>query len=530
MNGYNLTVGSLNMPNVESVLDMKTGILSYTYISDMEGKLRFSGASNGKAFATGIVDYYGIGQTVDSGAYNELLFSGAGGSYVIGGDLDISSTLIVTNGAVNVQGTAAVSLGGAVVVTSPGTLIFQNNASLIQTSDAVNSGNVIVKRNTSPLLLDDYTYWSSPTSQAQTLYNFSPNTQSDKYYIYDNNWFNVNATTTFFTPGIGYAIRAFEGTSSVAPSADSSSQFYGIPNNGPIAVPVVSILENGLPVGLRLIGNPYAPSIDADAFIDANLMGTGSIKQTITGTLYFWTHNHRISGNSYDGDVDYASYTKSGGIGVPSGTGNVITPTGDIASGQGFFVEVDATGEVVFNNEMRATATNTSNNNFYRQVATKNTKADDGEEKSRMWFNLTNGISGSQALVGYVANATNDYDPGYDGLVYNDTQPFAIYSVLGISKLAIQGKALPFAIDDIILLGYAMNVAGNATITLDHTDGLFLGDQNIYLEDKLLNVTHDIRTAPYNFISAVGTFNDRFVLRYTDKTLGVTDFQFKLEN
>lgn len=525
MNGFNLTVASLNIPTADAILDMKTGVLTYASITDMEGKLRFSGATNGRAFATGIVDYYGTGQTVAIGAYNELLFSGVGGSYTISGDLDIANTLTVTNGAVNVMGTSAVSVDNAVTVTAPGTLTFQNNTSLIQTTyTGPNFGNIIVKRNTTPVLLDDYTYWSSPTSGSQTLYDFSPNTLGDKYFICDNNWANVNPSTTVFATGIGYAIRASETTSTVTPTVDTSLQFLGVPNNGTVNVPVTAVLESGQPAGVRLVGNPYPSSIDADAFIDANITsGTGT--QTITGTLYFWTHNNRISGNVYDGDVDYATYTKSGGIGVPFGTGNVAAPTGDIASGEGFFVEVDVTGDVTFNNDMRTTATNSTNGNFYRQVKANKIKADDGEEKNRMWFNLTNATSGSQTLVGYIANATNDYDPGYDGLVYNDNQPFAIYSTMGTDKLAIQGRSLPFVDTDTVSLGYTVNVAGKTTISLDHVDGLFLGDQNIFLEDKVLNIVHDIKALPYDFNSEIGTFNDRFVLRYTDKTLGIGDFE-----
>jgi hypothetical protein len=527
MNGFNLTVGSLNIPTLDAVLDMKNGILSYTAITDMEGKLRFSGATNGKAFATGIVDYYGTGQTVAIGAYNELLFSGVGGSYTIAADLDIASTLTVTNGALNIKGTAAVSVDNAVIINAPGTLTLESDASLIQTTyTGPNSGNIIVKRNTTPLLLNDFTYWSSPTSGLQTLNNFSPNTLSDKYYIYDNNWINVNASATAFAPGIGYAIRSSETTSAVTPTIDTSLQFSGIPNNGIIDVPVTSLVVNGQPEGLRLVGNPYTSSIDADAFIDANITsGTGT--KTITGTLYFWTHNHRISANVYDGDLDYAVYTKAGGVGTLSaniGTGNNMTPTGDIASGQGFFVEVDVAGNVTFNNDMRVTAANNTNSNFYKQAGTKKTTGDDGVEKNRIWLNLTNTLKGSQALVGYMATATTDYDPGYDGLVFDDASPFGLYSILGNDKLAIQAKT-EFLDSDIVPLGYAINVAGNATITLDHVDGLFSYDQNIYLEDKLLNIIHDIKTAPYNFSSAVGTFNDRFVLRYTDKTLGTGTFE-----
>jgi hypothetical protein len=37
-------------------------------------------------------------------------------------------------------------------------------------------------------------------------------------------------------------------------------------------------------------------------------------------------------------------------------------------------------------------------------------------------------------------------------------------------------------------------------------------------------VIHDIKSDSYIFSSEAGTFNDRFVLRYTDKTLGTNDF------
>ena len=60
---------------------------------------------------------------------------------------------------------------------------------------------------------------------------------------------------------------------------------------------------------------------------------------------------------------------------------------------------------------------------------------------------------------------------------------------------------------------------GTSTIAIDHVDGLFLGDQNIYLEDLLLNVTHDLKAAPYVFTSEIGIVNNRFLLRYTNTPL-----------
>jgi len=46
-------------------------------------------------------------------------------------------------------------------------------------------------------------------------------------------------------------------------------------------------------------------------------------------------------------------------------------------------------------------------------------------------------------------------------------------------------------------------------------------NQGIYLEDTTLGIIHDLRSGPYAFAAVAGTFNSRFVLRYTTSALGV---------
>lgn len=48
-----------------------------------------------------------------------------------------------------------------------------------------------------------------------------------------------------------------------------------------------------------------------------------------------------------------------------------------------------------------------------------------------------------------------------------------------------------------------------------------MDDQGIYVMDKDLNIIHDLKQKPYLFNTTVGSFNNRFVLRYGDKTLAV---------
>ncbi|MFE3871321.1 T9SS sorting signal type C domain-containing protein [Flavobacterium sp. ZS1P70] len=462
------------------------------------------------------------GKTISgtAGQFYNLTFNGVNGGWAVSSNLDVANALTVTNGAVRMNGVLTVA-GTAAIPAGGGTLTLENNASLVQTNyTGVNAINIIVKRNSTPIINDDFTYWSSPTSGSQTLLNFSPNTQADKYFEYNNDWSNVNASNTSFAPGIGYAIRSPEGISTSV-AASVSFQFTGVPNNGTINVPV-TVRTSGPDIGTgeRLIGNPYPSALDADAFIDANIT-TGTGTKTISGTLYFWTHSNTLTGNNYSA-TDYATYTKLGGTGtarVLTGTGNRNVPTKFIASGQGFFVEVDAPGNVTFNNTMRVGATGT-NTNFYK-ITSKKT---DSSQSHRVWLNLTNNSENfSQALVGYAAEATDQYDPGYDGTSFGG-ETYGLYSLLRTDELTIQARALPFVEADTVPLGYKVNVAGNTTISIDHVDGMFLNDQKVYLEDKLLNVIHDIKSSPYSFSTEAGTFNDRFVLRYTDKTLGTKDF------
>ena len=53
---------------------------------------------------------------------------------------------------------------------------------------------------------------------------------------------------------------------------------------------------------------------------------------------------------------------------------------------------------------------------------------------------------------------------------------------------------------------------------------LFSSNQAIYLEDNALGIIHDLRQAPYTFTGTSGIVNNRFVLRYTNETLGNDDF------
>lgn len=413
-----------------------------------------------------------------------------------------------------------------------GKFILEDSAGLIQINDetkVTNKGNITVHRTTSPTLLNDYTYWSSPTTGSQTLLNFAKDSNPKYFLAYENKWIYLNASTTTFEKGIGYAILTPKNSSSTTTST-MDYQFTGTPNNGNISVLATPATGTS---SYKMVGNPYPSAISADEFILANLYGrSGAINQTITGTIYFWTHNNSASNGSYQ-STDYATYTLSGGTrtGV-NGHANNKSPEFYIASGQGFVVGTKATGNITFTNDMRVGVADEANNsNFYRSASA--TAKYHKLEKNRIWINISDDKTNfSQILLGYIENATNDYDPGFDGAYRNDSK-FALYSLIGNSPYTIQAKGLPFSDADVFPLGFKTSTKGDLKISIDNVDGLFAQGQNVYIEDKLTNTTHNLSSAPYSFTTEAGTFNDRFTIKYTnglEPTLGLGTFEENQNN
>ena len=402
--------------------------------------------------------------------------------------------------------------------TSGGTLTFDNNASLVQVNNSSNIGNISYIRNTTPMVTFDYTYWSSPVS-TQEIHTFSPSTLTDKYFEWNTsiyNWSVIPAAPPYImVPGRGYIIRAPQGWSSTP--TIWSGQFYGIPNNGDVSATIAVAGANDL----NLIGNPYPCSLNAYSFL--NNVSNSSI---ISGSIYFWTHNTPITSNNYNSN-DYATYNLLGGVGTHatnSGINN-YNPNGHIAAGEAFFVEGITNGNVTFKNNMREIG---NNNQFFKNI--NNNTTYQGNEKHRLWLEISDGNGMfKQMLLGYAQNATNGKDYGYDSKWLDSGNPINIYTELNTDKLTIKTNGLPFNNQDVHIIGYTAPIAGNFEINLPSFDGLFL-NQNIYLEDKLLGVLHDLKLSPYSFASDAGDFDNRFVLRFTDTTLSNNNFEFDQSN
>ncbi|PZU20125.1 MAG: hypothetical protein DI589_18700 [Shinella sp.] len=403
-----------------------------------------------------------------------------------------------------------------------GLAVIEINASIIQIDEtAINSGSIKYKRKTTPVRRFDFTYWGSPVA-GYSLHDLSPLTLGDKFYSWNGDsqaWVTHMNGNVIMQAGKGYIVRAPQ-THSTTIAEEYNAEFNGVPHNGPIPV---NVSGSSSSEKLNLLSNPYPSAIDADLFMNhpdnENILG---------GTILLWSHttlpNSTIPGGSqfnYSAD-DYAKFNATGGVKTASAANGGVTPNGKIASGQGFFIAAKENATVIFNNSMRVG----ENSQFFRTPNNINKSSSASLEKHRIWIKASN-ISGAydETLLGYVQDATNGVDRSFDGSYIPANKAINIYSFIDNDKFIIQGKALPIGISsDTIRLGFKSTIASQYSIDIEALDGYFIqSNLPVFLEDSMTQISHNLKNGPYNFTTAIGTFDNRFRLRIPFGILSIND-------
>lgn len=487
--------------------------------------------------ANSTIDYAGADQTITlfSPSYRNLTISGTGVKTLqndtatrVEEDLkvDAARLLLTINQILTVREGVSIAATGA-------EFELNNNAQLIQIDEVdTNVGTNFKLKRLAFVHAQDYVYWSSPVFgfdvgliPTQQRYFWNPIFANTNGTV--GNWNSATGADAIMSVGKGYIVNCGSGfPNRPLPTGDLETNFVGRPNNGTLTS-TIQRGSNALSIddNWNLVGNPYPSAIFAEEFLDANVT-------KINGSVWVWTHG-QAPDNAIDPYYDnfganyYATdYLKYNKLGATDTTFNGI-----IASGQGFMVNMlhatpSTTETVTFTNAMRTDATATPYNNagFYRTANTNLTVANP-EEKHRIWLSIINTAVGQKesALLGYSANSTLAADHFYD-CIYVPRTEVGIYTLVNTGEYVIQGRPLPFLDSDLVPMGVKIVNAGSHKIAIKKVDGLFEGNQGIYLEDTVLGIVHDLKAAPYTFTSEVGVFNSRFIVRYTPSALSNDDF------
>ncbi|MEZ4874671.1 MAG: choice-of-anchor B family protein [Flavobacteriaceae bacterium] len=414
---------------------------------------------------------------------------------------------------ITVNGTLNVAHQGNVVQTNPTASVIKNGTINVNvTSPILRKRDFMVMG--SPMTSEDRNgVWDSAFLVLNFIpQNFLPHPDvpaGGTNFADDNGDFNSIYTGTI-NPGEGYVVRPQSGYNdpSVPPSGRTFDFVYELGtlnngdisytnyNNGPTANP------NGTP---NIIANPYASAIDANTFISAN---------PGIGALYFWEHLTPpgnplpVSNLRFDMD-DISIYNGVMGIPAANDTGGTTAPNGIIATGQGFGVRTTgtpgSTGTITFNNTMRLTSGNTTLRD--QESTTEKLILEVRED--------THGY-GSFAGIAFHDNGTNGYDEEMD--TNRLATVVSLYSLLqdeGTEELGIQtigkfesGTKIPF--------GFNSQIDENLEYEISISDikGENLESAEVFIFDNFENKTVNLKDQPYTFKSGMGTFKNRFTIKF----------------
>lgn len=456
-----------------------------------------------------------------------------------------------------------------------GTIDLKDDSQLVQTatSDLVTSATgKILRRQEGTSNAFRYNYWASPvgaTGVTSLIDNNAatnnPNNSPFKLNMLKDEWgfdmpftsaYNqVNKISTYWlytfkngvtywdwallspsaslAPGIGYTQK---GTGNAG--LQQQYIFEGKPNNGTI---LVDVTDKGGPGSVTsvskteyLLGNPYPSALDISKFIDDN-------EGIIDGYLHLWQQwagaSHYL--DEYKGG--YAQVNKLGAIrasqfvgisgATTGGSEGTLIPTKFLPVGQGFIVEIKASGTVKFNNSQRvfikesdANGTYNTGSTFLKSTNTKSkaTSTTSKEQTSdlqkvRLEFNSVVGPqTRREVLLGFSEVTSDGFDYGYDALCGDTSNNDFNLSLNGVS-MNIQAYS-PITIDKVVPLNFKSS--GNNTFEIKATEFENIDEsQGIYLRDNITGTYFDLKqNTAYRFSSAQGKFNTRFEMVFQSKS------------
>ncbi len=501
---------------------------------------------------------------VINGDYN----TGNGGNEV---SFSACNLMVNTNYKLTVDNSTYIKVENDVII--DGTITVQTQGTLAQVDDAgtftLNAGGTakVIKYTANLNQWYEYTYWSSPVI-GETVEDAFPYTPSNRRFWFNaqnyldatkevgNNGETKNGQDDIDDDGNDWQLASgamltgsgYASTSSplgMFPSSDQAT-FIGEFNTGDILVNVYKNDAETKDNNWNLIGNPYPSAISADDFLteNASVLNVAvpinpPIGGVSEGAIYIWSQNTQPSySNNGNENLNFAQsdYAIINSTSEVAG-GDGITPARFIPSGQAFFISYDndaegteispgsdiKEGTIKFTNSMRMADTN-SNDQFFRSNNTLFV--------NKLWLNLTsdNGVF-SQTAVGYVENATNEYDGfSFDASRNLSSQVHSmIYTMIEgeDKKFAIQGKdPTSLTLEEIIPLGFqtSIDVATLYTLSIAQIEGAFLKNNTVFLKDNLSGVIYDLSASDYTFTSEVGEFNNRFEIAFTQDALSLGDY------
>ncbi len=428
---------------------------------------------------------------------------------ILPADAEVAQVIVTPSGHLTIENGTSLEVNGSILNT--GDITIESGGSLIQTGTGTNensgAGEYHVKR-TGNLSAASYNIWSSPIQTPHLDNVFTGSNPCDIWTFDELNqaWthdYAIGYTSTCYGNNVTFSASDViaggdglmdAGRGYFVPGTTVNTRVYdGQVNNGDLFISISTTNLGHNPNwdndDWNLVGNPYPSSLDADAF----LLENATNNNRIDGAIYFWDAGDTTTG--YNQHSDYATYNMLGGVRSGNST---VTPGGQIASGQGFWVYAHANTSLEFNNSMRSS----SNDQFFKKDPVKNHLA---------WIDVVNPNSfKNNILIGYNETTTDSLDAAYDAHKLEGSTNIRFASLIGKEEFAIQGiKSLSLGDTKSIPIVIWSADSGIHTFSNYQTQNI-PSHIKIYLKDNDLNEVHELTSAYSASLDANVTYTERF--------------------
>ena len=418
---------------------------------------------------------------------------------IIGGSGFKSDLPVTNNGEWIIEENAAVTVVGT-SFTNSGTVTVEDAGSFIQTTSSTlsNSGTFYVTRSQPTGQGSNiFNYWSTPVVSATI--GDGGDVDGSRHYYYtqgedDNADFIRFYDSRNMTVGEGYAVLG-----------EASATFSGTVNNGDISYDLEESSQDGDAddFAFNLIGNPYPSAISAYSFIQENAVDN----DYIYGTIKVFSQS-QSDPSQLDRQADYIAINILGATDPEPVTGGDTEVYSfddfQIASGQGFFVVAEGTGDdqVNFTNAMRGGLNNTFKADFHPE-----------DVLYRFWIRMEDGRYYKNTLLGFIEGASIGDDRLFDAPNDHGAQ-MDIWTEIKGRQYEIQGLPPVEKVTTFIPVGMNVTHTGLHSLRILRADQ-WPEQQPVFLYDKMLGVFHDLRNEDYSFYPReTGVLRNRFYLTF----------------
>ncbi|MFI1773030.1 T9SS type A sorting domain-containing protein [Thalassobellus citreus] len=349
-----------------------------------------------------------------------------------------------------------------------------------------------------PSVLDGSSNVTTPLYINDTwLYKFSQS--SLEYY----GWQKIDQNT-LLDPGYGFTMK---GTGAV----NQNYVFKGVPNNGSLPFSILA----GESV---LLGNPYPSAIDSYKFIQDNL--------SVLDNIQFWVDGGSDSHYLADYQGGYSICNLTGGV-APSmiasisgvGSSSGVIPKRYIGVAQGFFVDANSSGNIIFDNSQRVFKEEDGvNSNFYKSTNQKNSNSNDVNKYIRIGYEDPEGFH-RQLLLGFLPESPVDigYNPGYDATISSIREDDLFYIIENdLNKKYVIEAVGEFNDSLEFPMGLVINQVGVHTIMLDAVENF---NDTVYIKDSVLNKTYNLSNSSVDISLPPDNYFNRFSIVFKPDAL-----------